>query len=149
PVARARCQPRLTVGINPIPYFDVRYWAESDPAVYERYVRRLAAFAQWLAQTGHTVLFFPTQLPADPPVLRDIRLLMNDNVGSASAQSIDLSVTSFNEIISQISAMDLVVATRFHAVIVSHLLNKPVLGIAYHKKVQEVMAGMGVSEYTV
>jgi polysaccharide pyruvyl transferase WcaK-like protein len=149
PVASARRQPRLTVGINPFPYFDVRYWPEWDSAVYQRYVRSLAAFAQWLAQSGYTVLFFPTQLRADPPVIRDIRLLMNDNVGSTSAQSVDLSVASFSDLISQISAMDLVVATRFHAVIVSHLLNRPVLAIAYHKKVQEIMAGVGVSEYTV
>jgi polysaccharide pyruvyl transferase WcaK-like protein len=42
--------------------------------------------------------------------------------------------------------MDYVVTCRLHGVIFAHLLNKPVLTIAHHPKVTELMAALGLSE---
>lgn len=44
---------------------------------------------------------------------------------------------------------DFVVATRFHAILISFLLNKPVLGIANHPKMINLMRDMGQSEYVL
>jgi len=38
--------------------------------------------------------------------------------------------------------MDYVVTCRFHGVIFVHLLNKPILAVARHPKVAELMAGL-------
>ena len=63
----------LQVGLNPVPYFDSRYWPEADAHVYDLYVQKTADFALWLMKRGHSIVFFPTQLRADPPVIEDIR----------------------------------------------------------------------------
>ncbi len=45
--------------------------------------------------------------------------------------------------------MDYVVTCRFHGVIFAHLLNKPVLAIAHHPKVRDLMADLELSSYCV
>jgi len=45
--------------------------------------------------------------------------------------------------------MDYVVTCRFHGVIFAHLLNKPVLAIAHHPKVIDLMADLELSNYCV
>jgi polysaccharide pyruvyl transferase WcaK-like protein len=45
--------------------------------------------------------------------------------------------------------MDYVVTCRFHGVIFAHLLNKPILAVAHHPKVTELMAGLELSDYCV
>jgi polysaccharide pyruvyl transferase WcaK-like protein len=59
------------------------------------------------------------------------------------------SVTSVGDLLATISGMEYVVTCRFHGVIFAHLLNKPVLAIAHHPKVTELMASLGLSDYCV
>lgn len=138
------------VGINPMPFFDHRYWPESNKCTYENYTRTLALFALWLLQTDHNVLFFHTQLRVDPYVIRDIKLIMaSEGGGGYEHRLIDRPILTLEDLIAQISMTDIVVATRFHGILISYLLEKPVLGISYHKKTDDLMAQMGQSEYVL
>jgi polysaccharide pyruvyl transferase WcaK-like protein len=58
-------------------------------------------------------------------------------------------VSSLDELITAIDMTDVVLATRFHGVVIPYLRNKPVLGIAYQKKTTDLMAQMGQSDYVV
>ncbi len=138
------------VGINPVPYFDSRYWPEHNLEIYEKYVRKLASFASWLIETGHSVYFFPTQLRADPLVIEDIRLALK-SCGPSGCESgvLDRPVHSFDDLIAGISMTDFVIASRYHGVILSEILNRPVVGIAYHKKTIDLMAELGQVEYAL
>jgi polysaccharide pyruvyl transferase WcaK-like protein len=136
------------VGINAMPLYDQKYWAEKNPVLYKAYVEKIAGFASWLVQRGYTIVFFPTQLRVDPTVSEEIRLMITMN-GTAGAldKIVNPPILSFDALIGELSQVDLVVATRFHGIIFSYLLTKPVLGIAYHKKTTELMARMGQSQY--
>jgi len=45
--------------------------------------------------------------------------------------------------------MEMIVASRFHGVVIPFVLNKPVLAVAYHQKTFDLMAQMGQSEYVL
>ena len=60
---------------------------------------------------------------------------------------IDEPVASVNDLLQQIAATDFVVATRFHNVLLSLLLNKPSIAISFHHKCSSLMSQMGLSEY--
>jgi polysaccharide pyruvyl transferase WcaK-like protein len=142
--------PRRRVGINAIPYFDNRFWPESDAAVYNGYVHTMASFALWLIETGHDIVFFPTQLRMDPFVIQDIKHVMEREGGSQSMHRVtDRPIHTVEDLVDQISAMDVVVAARFHGVLIAYLLNKPVLGISYHRKTEELITEMGQADYIV
>ena len=59
----------------------------------------------------------------------------------------DHPIGSVHELLSQLSATDLVIATRFHNVLMSLLLGKPVVAISFHHKCSSLMSDMGLSEY--
>jgi polysaccharide pyruvyl transferase WcaK-like protein len=110
----------------------------------------LADFALWLIQRGYAILFFPTQLRVDPPVIEDIRVLMNQSgIPDIEKNIIDYPVHSFDDLTSAISMTEMIVATRFHGVVLSYILNKPVLGIAYAVKTNELMEQMGQGEFAL
>jgi len=138
------------VGINPVPFLDEQHWLGANAQQYEIYINKLASFALWVIQRGYRILFFPTQLYLDPPVIADIKSVMQAKTNSDIEQSIvDEPIRSFDDLVSAIRMTDIVVATRFHGVVIPYVLNRPVLGIAYQKKTIDLMAQMGQSDYVV
>ena len=139
---------RVVVGTNPVPFYDSRYWQTSDPARYEEYVRKFARFAEWLDNSGYSILFFPTQARADILTIVDIRHAMN---GSGRSPNIlpGNKVETLEELVSEISRVDLVVANRYHGVLISLMMNKPVLGVAYHEKTRALLAQVGQGDYAL
>ena len=134
------------VGINPIPYYHETMWHEADKARYDEYVQTQAAFAVWLIRRGYQVLFFPTQLRADPVVIADIvQLLGRDHPDLAGYALIEPPMRTHEDLIAKMQGMDFVVAARFHGVLISHLLLRPVLGVCYHRKTSDLMAQMNQS----
>jgi polysaccharide pyruvyl transferase WcaK-like protein len=138
------------VGINPLPFFDGRYWYKSDPRVYENYVKQVAGFATRLISEGYKILMFPTQLRSDPLVIEDVKWCMAGlGMTSVDTHLIEVPVSTEEDLFSAISRTDIVVAARFHGILISFLLHKPVLGIAYQQKTRELMGQMKQAEYVL
>src|SRR5713226_446604 len=139
---------RVVVGTNPVPFFDGRYWPTPDPARYDEYVGKFAKFAEWLDKSGRSVLFFPTQVRADTLTIGDIRKAMN---GSGKSENIlpGQHIETIQDLVSEISRADLVVANRYHGILISLMMNKPVLGVAYHEKSWALLAQAGQGDYVL
>ena len=141
---------RLVVGINPMPWFDDLYYPESDPRLFGTYVQTLATFADWLVERQYTVLFFVTQLVSDPGVIDRVRGLMRASRQlTEPGQVITARVGCFDELLTVLDALDLVVATRYHGTLFSMIRLKPVVSIAYQRKSLELMRDMGQAEYAI
>src|SRR5712692_4031375 len=150
PVSVGPRGPRLLVGINPIPFYHEKLWHKADKQLYEMYVETHAGFASWLVHRGYDVLFFPTQLRADPPAIQDIIAAIQRRDPATSGQiHVNSPLRSPEDLIAAMSRMDFILAARFHGVLISHLLHKPVLAVSYHYKTADLMARMGQSECTV
>jgi polysaccharide pyruvyl transferase WcaK-like protein len=138
------------VGANPVPFYDGRYWPEDNPVTYQRYVRTLAVLGDWLVRGGRRVVFFPTQLRADPLVIHDIRRLMTANGDGGTGRVVPgAAIGSLQDLVNEIARMDIVIANRYHGILIALLLNKPVLGLAYHQKSMELMTMMGQARYAI
>lgn len=148
--AARRISVQPVVGINPVPYYDGRYWHESNPAIYAAYVQKMAHFVDWLIERGYKIWLFPTQLVADPLVITDIKAAMKAAAGRVPGDCfVDWPVTGLEDLVTSMASSDFIVANRFHGVIIPFLLGKPVLALAYHKKTQELMAQMGLAQYAL
>jgi polysaccharide pyruvyl transferase WcaK-like protein len=138
-----------TVGINPMPLFDSRYWYATDDQIYFAYIQKLASFASRLMLKGYTVFFFSTQC-RDEDVIDDIINLLEknptDKVGSGQIKRKSPSV---GECIANILNADIIVASRFHGTVLSLIVEKPVLAISYWRKTRDVMREMGQEDYVV
>jgi polysaccharide pyruvyl transferase WcaK-like protein len=138
----------VIVGANPVPFFDGRYWPEPNPARYTDYVQKFANFAKWLDGNGYSVLFFPTQARADVLTIEDIRAALNGS-GKSPRMLEGIPIQNIEDLISEIARTDLVIANRYHGILLSLALNKPVLGVAYHEKSRALLEQVGQGNYVL
>lgn len=147
PPSGSQAKRSRVIGINAIPFFDPRFWPEKSSDIYKSYIGKLALFALWLIQKNYTIIFLPTQVRADLLVIDDIKAIMqNYNKTDLEKYVRICRISGLDDLIEQIRKTDIVVASRFHGILISYLLNKPVLGISYHEKVKELMTNIGESD---
>jgi len=146
---RTRRQP--VVGLAPMPYCDPRvYPAEKNQFVYDQMIRKLAVFASWLLERSHSLELFGTDIGVDPLAIADLQIALRDRQHIDSPHyGVHDSVKSLDALLAAMSGMDYVITCRYHGVIFAHLLNKPVLALAHHPKVANIMSDLGLSAYCV
>jgi polysaccharide pyruvyl transferase WcaK-like protein len=141
------------VGLAPMPYPDRGprgYAAEKDQIVYDEFIRKLATFASSLVGQSYALAFFGTDFGVDPLAIGDLQMALLSRHGiRASQYGANQSLNSVHDLLATVSVMDYVVTCRFHGVVFAHLLNKPVLAIAHHPKVTDLMADLELSSYCV
>ena len=138
---------RLVVGINPMAYHDPRYWPNASKKTFDTYIDKLTQVIVRIAELGDSVVLFPTQLRADILVINQLQPVL-DKICSPEVRS-RISTVTVDGLESQLSAMsqfDLIIATRFHGVLMSYLVGKPTIGISYHPKISDLTAYMGHPE---
>jgi polysaccharide pyruvyl transferase WcaK-like protein len=129
-------------------YFDPRIWPEKDTAVYQDYLGKLATFTAWLLDNDYAILFITGEAIHDRWAIDDLRkILAQRGVTAAEGQIIDEHIETVDELMTKLSSTDIVVASRFHGVLLSLLLHKPVLALSYHKKINELMADVSQGPY--
>ena len=142
-------RPRV-VGFNVFPYHAPFYWPGADATHYHAYLENAARFIEWLGRNGYIVHLFPTQLRADLRVIRDLMATMDARgIRLPATQLIHAAVTDVESLTATVSMMDLVVATRFHAIVMSLRAGTPVLALSSQRKTDDLMADMGLSAYRV
>jgi polysaccharide pyruvyl transferase WcaK-like protein len=60
-----------------------------------------------------------------------------------------LPIQSIGDLVTEIARADLVIANRYHGILLSLALNKPVLGMAYHEKSRALLEQVGQGDYVL
>jgi polysaccharide pyruvyl transferase WcaK-like protein len=136
------------VGLGLMEYYGKGCSPERGEGLYREYVDKISAFVVWLLEHDYSVRLLIGDLAYDRRVKQDVAARVEQR-GHASdgGRLIDEPVESVDEILSQLAATDMVVATRFHTVLLALMLNKPVISISYDPKNDSLMAGVGLGEY--
>ena len=58
-----------------------------------------------------------------------------------------LRAESVRDVLREISECDFIVTSKYHGIIFSHLLRKPVISLSYHKKMDVAMEAVGQSRF--
>jgi polysaccharide pyruvyl transferase WcaK-like protein len=110
--------------------------------IYDRYLDQLSIFVGKLIERGFTVRFIVGDTTYDSRVKSDLRKALDKKkIRFECLQIIDEPIESMGQLVSQLAASDIVVTPRFHNVVISMLLNKPVIALAYHEKFAALMEG--------
>jgi polysaccharide pyruvyl transferase WcaK-like protein len=111
------------------------------------YLDNLATFVEWLLARGYYVRLLIGDL-GDTNTKNYFGDLLRKRISASDEERIvDEPIRSPDDLLLQIAATDLVVATRFHNVLLSLFCNKPVIAISFHHKCESLMSSMGLSEY--
>jgi polysaccharide pyruvyl transferase WcaK-like protein len=123
-----------------------RYGPSSNDAVHARYLATLVDVVEWLLSRNYDVRLLIGDL-VDMRVVQEFKSMLAQRELFGSGRVVDEPVESVADLLSQIAATDYVIATRFHNVLLSMLLGKPVIALSFHHKCSSLMDQMGVAEY--
>jgi polysaccharide pyruvyl transferase WcaK-like protein len=138
------------VGLGLMEYYGQHRSAQDGERIYRRYIEGVARFAAWLLEQGHSVRLLVGDLAYDRRVKGDLlRLLEEAGARFDPTRIIDEPIASPEDLLDQLARTDMVVATRFHNVLLALMLGRPVIALSYHEKLRSLMAGVGAAEYSV
>ena len=137
-----------TIGLGLMDYYGTRGGKEGGEHVYRAYVEQMARFAAWLLERGYTLRLLVGDLAYDRRVKEDVvGRLREIGVTYGPGRVIDEPVASVDQLWSQLEQTDMVVATRFHNVLMALMLSKPMVAVSFHEKVRSLMNEAGLAEY--
>lgn len=143
PRAAGRGNSRV-IGLGLMDYYGKGSTPEYDEATYQNYLDKVTRLAAWLLDRKYTVRLLIGDVSYDKRVTGDVVRRLKERDGGLV---IDEPVSSVEQLIAQLAATDIVIATRFHNILLALMLNKPVVALSYHEKIASLMAGVGLSEY--
>ena len=107
------------------------------------------SLSKWLLDHEYGVRLLIGDI-CDKPVTQEFKALMKvRSPAYDEGRIVDEPVSSVEQLLSQLEATDVVVATRFHNALLALMLNKPVICISFHQKCTSWMGAMGLLHATV
>ena len=140
--------PHPTVGINPIGFCDPCIWPKKDAAAYSQYLGKLAEISSWLVSRNYELRFFSAEASVDVHALEDLKLRLRASLSPAVIDKMFFPpCNSVQDLVTEMAGFDFIVTSKFHGVVFSHLLERPVLALSYGKKIDNLMRTTGQSQY--
>jgi len=138
---------RSVVGLGLMGYAGKYSVSRPSNEIYRAYLENLVRVVRWLLAHENDVRLLIGDLD-DMRAKQEFRALLEERLSVCDqGHIIDEPVFSVEGLLSQIAATDIVVATRFHNVLLALLCNKPVISISFHHKCESLMSAVGLSAY--
>ena len=136
---RARERPVIGLGLKGLP-------DSTEKETYQTYVGTMADFAGWLCEQGFDVQLLIGDIRHDTRVTEDVAdaIKARYNPGKRVAAEPALTV---EQLMHQLDGADLVISPRFHNLVLASVLDKPIIALSDHPKLDSLMAGFGLPEY--
>jgi polysaccharide pyruvyl transferase WcaK-like protein len=141
------------IGVGLVDYYGASYYGASrsanDQAAYHDYLGSVASFVAAMLGRNYAVRILIGDFVYDQGVRQDLkRTLEERGVTYEDGKIIDIPAFSVDELLLQVSSLDIVVSSRFHNLVLALMLKKPVFAVSYHaEKFQPLMEGVGLSEF--
>ena len=138
---------RSVVGLGLMEYAGKYSVARPSIEIQRAYLENLVMFVRWLLAHEYDIRLLIGDL-GDVETTQKFRGLLRERLSEYDyGHIVDEPVLSVEGLLSQIAATDIVVATRFHNVLLALLCNKPVIAISFHHKCASLMSAMGLPTY--
>jgi polysaccharide pyruvyl transferase WcaK-like protein len=135
--------PVRVVGIGVIEYHSWRNREGGDEDVYGPYLDKLSAFMIGLLDRDIGIRILTGQ-DTDWRAVEDLRTILADRRPSEPDRVVAHRIDTIHDLFAEISQTDAVVATRFHSVLCSLILGRPVVSVGYALKNDLLMADFGL-----
>ncbi|MBK8047656.1 MAG: polysaccharide pyruvyl transferase family protein [Anaerolineales bacterium] len=137
---------RPVVGIGVMSYYGVRGDPVVGELIYNTYMAKLAEFGAWLVENDYEVRLLLGDTGVDQRAMQDFRMHLSALVGRDDAIVV-VPLWTVAQLLEQIALTDVVVATRFHNILLSLLLERPAISISYNEKNDDLMREMGLAKF--
>lgn len=126
---------KIKIGITTLPYYSDVYWPKHDETKYIKYINNLNKTIQKISNNKVVEFYlFSTKYPEDVFSSEDLYKINNNKNVKIIRE--ELSAHALKDFMQN---LDLVIGTRLHSLILATSIEKPIVAISYHKKVEGYM----------
>ena len=119
-----------------------------DTDAYLDYLNTMAAFVIWLCEHQYSVRILIGDISYDSRVRWEFtNLLKERGFAPDDTRIIVEPVLTVDQLVRQLATTDIVISPRFHNLVLGLMLNKPVLALSDHPKLDSLMSGLGLGDY--
>lgn len=125
-------------------------WNVAGPAadaIYATYLQKMVWLTGQLLDSGLRVRLLIGNRGSDVKAVRHLREALAAHPQAARGALVAADIQTHDDVLREIGASDLVVASRFHNILKSILLGRPAISIGYARKNDELMNVMGLAAY--
>lgn len=138
-----------TIGVGIMDYFGQRRANRRTTEQYRAYLGELAAFVLRLIDNGYRVKILGGDAQYDPQVLIDLKEQLAVRHGlPVGGELLEAHFDTVEGLIKELRAVDAVVATRFHNLVLALMLKRPTVSVSYHEKNEALMESFGLAEFS-
>lgn len=146
PAPKAAASTPFVVGLGMINYYGWDYDPLCGERIYQEYTSKIKCFVAWLLDQGHTIRIISGDEVDQRPVYEIMEFVTKDKPSHHQNLIVE-RISDVSELFRQIAQTDIVIASRFHNVLCSLMLERPVISLGYHAKNDALMAEMGLASY--
>jgi polysaccharide pyruvyl transferase WcaK-like protein len=115
---------------------------------YRDYLNTLGDLVAWLCEREYMVRVIIGDVLYDSGVKQDfMELLQARGLMNQQGRIVAEPVFTVEQLLSQIAAVDFLITSRFHNLVLALMLNKPVVCLSDHGKLDSLMTEIGLAEY--
>ena len=120
----------------------------NNNSTYRDYLNTLGDLVAWLCERKYIVRLIIGDVSYDSGVKQDfMELLYERGLMNSEDQIVSEPVFTVKQLLSQIATVDFLVTSRFHNLVLALMLNKPVVCLSDHRKLDSLMTEIGLTEY--
>jgi polysaccharide pyruvyl transferase WcaK-like protein len=144
--SRAVTWPPRSVGFGVMGYYGWNEPAAAGERIYQSYLTKARRVVSWLLERGLEVRLLIGDTRADERPVRELVAALGQG-HAGSGRLVAQPTPAFEALLDQIAGTDVVVATRYHNVLLSLLLERPVISLGYSRKNDGLVADTGLETY--
>ena len=138
--------PPRSIGVGVMSYYGWNRSARAGRGIYQRYVADMTRFVTAVLRSGFSVRLL-TGDEVDDRARADLFARLSAESSARDGKLISEPIRSYQELLPQIAATDMVVASRYHNVLLSLMLDRPVISVGYTNKNDALMDEVGLAAY--
>ena len=135
------------IGLGVMAYRGWRGARSGDSTIYRTYLEKITAFVLWLLDSGHQVRLLMGEL-SDLEAVEDVIARAQASRSRSAMRALQFEPAhTLHDVMRQMAATDIVVATRYHNVVCALKMRKPTISIGYARKNDALLQAMGHADF--
>lgn len=148
PPLRPPASPPRVIGVGLMAYYGWTHDKQAGQRCYEAYLGKMTEFVLWLLRRGYEVRLLTGELRTDDTAVEDLLRRVSSGESRSSAGRVAFQrVATPDDLLREIAKTDAVVVSRYHNVVCSLLLGRPVISLGYAEKFESLMENVGLGPY--
>jgi polysaccharide pyruvyl transferase WcaK-like protein len=148
PTAGNKAKPMPVIGVGLLDYVGQGSDVYRGDRHSAEYIQKVTDFIIWLLERNYRVRILIGDITFDNPVKRELwERIERRAVAYPADRIVDEPIASVADLLDSLSKTDLVVASRFHNILLALMLNIPAISISYNTKNDAIMREYGLGQY--